>query len=93
MHLTIAVTTNSCVILQQCPSNYYVPPNSELLMRWDENGTETGTLINPHLPHVHYMALKRVFDPKVRSMKQCMLDQVSDAHQLIFSIITAGLEG
>ena len=61
-------------------------------MRWDENGTETGTLINPHLPHVHYMALKRVFDPTVQSMQQCMMDQMSDAHQLLCLIITAELE-
>ena len=88
MYLTLSVTLNSGVFSQQCPSTYYAQPNTELLMCWGEDGTETSSLVDPHLPHVHYFGLKRAFDPNVRSIKKCLLDHMSLPHQLTCPMIS-----
>ena len=92
LHLTLIVTTNSSVVSQQCPHTSYSPPNSELLMRFCEGGTECSTLNDPHLPHVHYAALKRAFDVNVRCMARCLSDHMSEAHRLICPSIRTELE-
>ena len=91
MHLALSVTLNSGVLSQKCPSTYHAQPDTELLMRWGEDGTET-SLVDPHLPHVHYFGLKRAFDPNVCSIKQCLLDHMSPSHQQICPMISAELE-
>ena len=66
IHLTIATTTNSNFLSLMCPKIYYLKPNSELLMRHDESGTEVCTLENPHLASAHYCALKRAYAHNMR---------------------------
>ena len=92
LHLTLLVTTNSSVVSQQCPHTCYSPPGSELLMRFCQSGTECSTLFDPHLPNVHYAALKRAFDVNVRCIASCLLDKMSDAHSLICPTIRTELE-
>ena len=66
IHLTIATTTNSNLLSLMCPKIYYLKPNSKLLIRHDESGTEVRTPKNPHLASVHYYALKQAYAHNIR---------------------------
>ena len=61
-------------------------------MRFAEDGTETSVLVDPHLPNVHYVGLKRAFDINLRSIKQFLLAQMSPSHQKICPMIIVELE-
>ena len=80
IHLSLLVTLNTSALSQQYPSCYYSAPNTELFMCFAEDGTETSVLVDPHLPNVHYVGLKRAFDINVRSIKQFLLAQMSPSH-------------
>ena len=41
------------------PASHLKKPDSELLMRHDQSGTKMQDFEKPHLPYLHYLAIKR----------------------------------
>ena len=56
------------------PASHLKKPNSKLFMRHDQSGTEVRVLENPHLPHSHYLGLKRQWSHNHRRIIQMVLD-------------------
>ena len=74
--LTLSVTTNSRGLPEVMPASHFKKPNSELLMRHNQLGTEVRFLQDPHLPHVHYLAMKRVWGHNHRQILRWLSEAV-----------------
>ena len=60
-HLTLAITCNSFILTEMISKAYLKPPSTNLMKRFDIDGTEVGTLQDPVISEVHYVALKQVY--------------------------------
>ena len=69
-HMVFVVTTNSCSCSEEIPASYMKPPTTELMQRFDDDGTELSTLENPNFPEVHYIAFKRVYSQNLLLLHQ-----------------------
>ena len=73
-HLTLSVSTNSHSLPEVMSAFHLKKPDSELLMRHYQSGTEVWVLENTHLPHLHYLAYKRCWSHNHRRMIQWLMD-------------------
>ena len=77
-HMAFVVTTNSGLCSEEIPASYLKPPTTELMQRFDEDGTELSTLENPNFPEVHYIAFKRVYSHNLLLLHQQLKQDFPD---------------
>ena len=69
-HMVFVVTTNSSLCSEEIPASYMKPPTTELMQRFDNDGTELSTLENPNFPEVHYIVFKSIYSHNILLLHQ-----------------------
>ena len=73
-HLTLIVSANSHTVPEVMPESHLKKPDSDILMRHDQSGTEVRVLENPHLPHSHYLAYRMCWIHNHHQMIQWLME-------------------
>ena len=91
-HVTLSITTNSHSLPEVMPASHLKVPNSELHMRHDQSGTEVRPIQDPHLPRLHYCAMKRSWGRNHRRIVQCVSKAVHPKLNVMVSLYLSEIQ-
>ena len=77
-HMAFVLTANICSFSEEIPAAYLKAPTTELMQRFDEEGTELSTLKDPDFRVAHYIAFKRVYADHVSTLHKHLLSDFPD---------------